>query len=265
MRNRWLLTACCLVGATLTAVAHQPARSTAAAKPATTWIGREPQMEAHLRTAEIVSVEDIGTGVTNPKRAHLKPAEPFDSLVWKPLPPGRPSGYLESYKSEIAAYELDKLFEMNMVPPAVERDFDGKTGAAIMWVRGMESVKQKGGKVPTEPQWARPLRKMKTFDNFIGNPDRNAGNLLLGPPGELVLIDHSRAFTNDAKLPWKVERVDAELWRRIQAVTRDDLTRTIGLWTEAGAIDAMLERRKRVAEAVEKLLKKKNRQLVIVE
>jgi hypothetical protein len=81
----------------------------------------------------------------------------------------------------------------------------------------------------------------------------------------LLLIDHSRAFTSDSKLPWKVERVDAELWRRIQAVTRDDLTRAIGAWTEPGAIDAMLERRKRVTEAVDKLLKKKNRLLVVVE
>src|SRR5262245_21023506 len=62
------------------------------------WVGRGAQMEAHLRDAEIVSVDDIGTGVTNPKRAHLKPAEPFESLVWKPIPPGRPSGYWESYK-----------------------------------------------------------------------------------------------------------------------------------------------------------------------
>jgi len=263
MQKRWMLAACGFILAALTAAAQSaPA---AAPTPTAPWIGREPQMEGHLRTAEIVSLEDIGTGVTNPKRAHLKPSDPFESLVWKPLPPGRLSGYWESYKSEVAAYELDKLFEMNMVPPAAERTIEGKTGAAIMWVRGMESVKQKGGKVPTDPQWARPLRKMMTFDNFIGNPDRNAGNILLGPPGELLLIDHSRAFTNDLKLPWKIERVDAELWRRLQAITRDDLARVVGPWTEDGAIDAMLERRTRMTAAVDKLLKKKNRQLVIVE
>ncbi|PYR34585.1 MAG: hypothetical protein DMF90_16690, partial [Acidobacteria bacterium] len=85
---------------------------------AAAWVGRTEQMEAHLKNAEIVSIQDIGTGVTRPRRAHLKPTDPFESLVWKVLPPGRKSGYWESYKSEVAAYELDKLLGMNMVPPA---------------------------------------------------------------------------------------------------------------------------------------------------
>jgi len=83
--------------------------------------------------------------VTRPRRAYLEPGNPIDSLVWKVLPPGRRRGYWESYKSEIAAYELDKLLAMNMVPPAVERTIEGETGAAVMWVDGTRSVKDVGG------------------------------------------------------------------------------------------------------------------------
>jgi hypothetical protein len=222
-------------------------------------------MEAHLKNAEIVSLEEIGTGVTRPKRAHLKPAEPFESLVWKMLPPGRRSGHWESYKSEVAAYELDKLLQMNMVPPAVERRVDGELGAAIMWLPSTKSVKQTGGRMPTGPVWGRAIRKMLTFDDLIGNPDRNAGNILLGPPGELILIDHSRAFIATDDLPRKVERVDAELWQRMQALTRDDLVRVLGPWIDNDAIDAMLERRTRVAAAVDKLVATKGKALVIVD
>ena len=67
-------------------------------------------------------------------------AEPFDSLVGKVLSPGRRNGYWGSYKSGIAAYELDTLLEMNMVPRAVERTIDVDKGAAIMWVTGPKSV-----------------------------------------------------------------------------------------------------------------------------
>jgi hypothetical protein len=229
------------------------------------WIGRAAQMEAHLRDAEIVSVEDVGTGVTNPKRAHLRPAKPFESLVWKPIPPGRPSGYWESYKSEVAAYELDKLLGMNMVPPAVQRTIDGEDGAAIMWIPGMESVKQKGGKMPSGGVWGRAIRRMLTFDNFIGNPDRNAGNILIGAPGELILIDHSRAFTEDTTLVRKVERVDADLWGRIQALQPADLERAIGPWIGSDAVRAALERRQNMARAVDKLIKKKGKAAVIVQ
>lgn len=34
-----------------------------------------------------------------------------------------------------------------------------------------------------------------TFDEWIANRDRNQGNLLLGAPGEVWLIDHGQAFT----------------------------------------------------------------------
>jgi hypothetical protein len=242
----------------------QVAPTAGASAKAAIWVGRAAQMEAHLRNAEIVSVDDIGTGVTNPKRAHLKPAEPFESLVWKPISPGRHGGYWDSYKSEIAAYELDKLLEMNMVPPAVERTFDGETGAAIMWLPAMKSVKQTGGKMPAGAIWGNAVRRMLTFDNFIGNPDRNAGNILIGAPGELILIDHSRAFTEDTTLVRKIERVDADLWGRIQAVRPEDLEHAIGGLIGSEAVRAALGRRDNMAREIDELIKKKGRAAVVV-
>ena len=134
-----------------------------------------------------------------------------------------------------------------------------------MWIPSIKSVKQTGGRMPAGAVWGRATRKMLTFDNLIGNPDRNAGNILLGPPGELILIDHSRAFTEDTRLRRKIERVDAELWGRIQALTRDELSRVLGPWIGADAIDAMLERRKRMAAAVDALVAKKGRALVVID
>jgi len=39
---------------------------------------------------------------------------------------GHPRRFLDSYKAEIAAYEIDKVLGMRMVPPAVEREIDGQ-------------------------------------------------------------------------------------------------------------------------------------------
>lgn len=230
---------------------------------ARTWIGHEAQIEAQLRSAAITRMEDIGTGVTRPRRAHLQPAEPVRSLVWKPLPPGPRGGYWESYKSEIAAYELDKVLGMHVVPPAVEREVDRERGAAIMWLDGLRSVKQAGGKVPSGPQWGKAARRMLMFDNLIGNPDRNAGNILIGSPGEFVLIDHSRAFVATTRIN-KIERVDAELWERMLGLNRADLGRVLGAWLDDEAIDALVTRRDRMAAAVDALVKKKGRAQVII-
>jgi len=250
----------------IVALAAVPAAQTPAPAPASvrTWLGAEPRIEAHLKSATVTSVEDIGTGVTRPRRAHLFPAEPADSFAWKVLPPGFRGGYWESYESEIAAYELDKLLGMHLVPPAVERTFSGETGAAIMWLDGIKSVKQTGGKVPTGEIWGKALRRMLMFDDLICNRDRNAGNILIGQPGEIVLIDHSRAFIDDKGLPQKLERVDAELWDRMTALTRDDLARTLGAWIDQKAIDAIIVRRDKMVAAVEKLVKKKGRALVVI-
>ena len=48
-------------------------------------------------------------------------------MAWRSLPPGVYRGFRESYKAEIAAYELDKLLKMDMVPPSVERQLEGNT------------------------------------------------------------------------------------------------------------------------------------------
>ena len=236
--------------AVLAAQSPVPAATTESSRP---WLGQEQRIEEHLRKAAVTRIEDIGTGVTRPRRAFLSPDEPVASLVWKVLPPGRRKGYWESYKSEIAAYELDRLLDMHMVPPAVERQINNETGAAVMWVEGRKSVKELGGKVPSGPDWGKPLRQMQMFDNLIRNIDRNAGNILVGRPGDLILIDHSRAFTTDKKLQNKMERVDAELWERIQALTRENLTRTLGAWLDEAAIAAIITRRDAMSAEVAKL------------
>jgi len=255
------MTRCVVIGLLAAASLAQPA---AAPSSARTWLGREAQIEADLRTGAVSRIEDIGTGVTRPRRAFLSAPGPAASFAWKVLPPGMRHGFRESYKSEIAAYELDKLLEMHMVPPAVEREIDGETGAAVMWLDGPRSVKQTGGQVPSGPEWGTAIRRMLLFDDFIGNPDRNAGNILLGARGEIVLIDHSRAFVTDTKLPNRLERVDGDLWPRLTALTADEVTRAIGAWVEPKAIDAMFERRKRMIAAVDKLVKAKGAAEVII-
>ena len=46
-------------------------------------------------------------------------------MAWRAVQPGVDRGFRENYKTEIAAYELDKLLKMDMVPPSVERQIQG--------------------------------------------------------------------------------------------------------------------------------------------
>ena len=264
VRTAWVARCAVLVTLWFTAVLSAQLPAPAGTTESRTWLGQEQRIEEHLRNAGITSIKDIGTGVTRPRRAYLMPSEPVESVAWKVLPPGRRGGFWESYKSEIAAYELDRLLNMHMVPPTVERRIADETGAAVMWVKGVKSVKELGGKVPSGPEWGKPLRQMLMFDNLIRNIDRNAGNILIGRPGDLILIDHSRAFTTDKKLQNRVERVDAGLWERMQTLTRENLDRALGPWLDEDAIAAIIERRDAMAATIDKLVAKNGRSLVLI-
>ena len=224
-----------------------------AIKSANIWEGRNAEFEAYIRDAPIDRIEELSIGVTHPKRAFFKPGGIAASVAWKVLPPGRGSGYWESYKSEIAAYELDKLLGMGMVPVAVEKRWDHETAAAILWLSPIHSWKEMEPK-PKPAKWVRQVARMKMFDNFICNKDRNAGNLLVDDDWNLYLIDHSRAFIWDKDMAVKMEYIDHDFWDRIQAVDAAQLTAALGKWVDKDGIKAMLTRRERIKKEIDKLV-----------
>lgn len=229
------------------------------------WVDREAEIEAYLKSADVVDMEEIGVGVTRPQRATLAPGGPVEAIAWKPIRPGRYSGYWESYKSEIAAYELDKYLGVHMTPPTVEKRIRGDLGAAVMWVSPTRSFKDLGGvpgqgKVPGPPPaqiaaWMRQLTRAKMFDNLVGNTDPNLGNWLVDPAWNLILIDRTRAFTSTRNLYHKLNLVDDELWARMEALDEPTLTKVVGEWLDRGAIRGILERRDRMRQAIAKLKK----------
>lgn len=254
-----LITAFLALALILTPPAHAAGLATVASQAAATassakiWIDRYSEFEEYIRTAEIDRFEDIPLGVTRPKRAWLKPGGPAVSIAWKALPPSRATGYWESYKSEIAAYEMDKLLGMEMVPVAVEKRWKGETAAAILWLVPVHPWKAMEAR-PKPPKWNRQAVLMKMFDNLIGNPDRNMGNLLVDDDWNLFLIDHSRAFIDATNLPFKMEHIDRQVWDRMLGLDEPALTVAIGKWVDRRSVRAILTRRDRMKVVIDKLV-----------
>jgi hypothetical protein len=239
-----------------------PARAQAAAS-ARVWEGRNAEFEAYLRAAPIVRVDTINLGVTRPKRVFFAPGGLAASAAWKPLRPGFRQGYWESYKSEIAAYELDKRLDLGMVPVVVERKIDGVLGAAILWLEGVRTWTEVQ-KLDEPLSWPRQLARMKLFDDLIGNPDRNKGNLLVDVAWNLYLIDHSRAFLDDRTLPQTIQHVDSTLWARMEALDEATVSAAAGAWLSKSQITSLLARRDKMATTIATLVQKNGRAAVFV-
>lgn len=227
------------------------------------WEGRNAEFEAYIREAPIVRMEDVPIGVTKPKRAYLTTGGLVPSIAWKVLPPGRPHGYWESYKSEIAGYELDKLLGMHMVPPTVEKRWKGELGAAVLWLKPIRQWKEVEP-LPKPAGWMKQVVRMKMFDNLICNIDRNAGNLLVDAEWNLFLIDHTRAFIDERRLPVAMVRIDRELWDRMRALDEPTLTTALGKWVDRRSIRALLARRDKMQTVIDGLLKNSPESLVYV-
>ena len=105
---------------------------------------------------------------------------------------------LGKLQMEIAAYELDKLIGLNMVPPTVERKVNGSVGAAVMWCSPTTSFGQLKGvrrhPPSTSPRGTGSSRAQRcSITSLATRPI--FGNWLVDPAWNLILIDHTRAFT----------------------------------------------------------------------
>lgn len=167
-------------------------------------VASRAKIEDFLKTAKIVKSEDIGEGVTDPIRLYLQKGEMERmSGAWKNVE-GREKGAWEGWQYEIAAYELDKLLDLNMVPPTVEREFNGKKGSLQFWVSSpmseLERMEENRG-IPKSKydNWDKMKHLSRAFDCLIANNDRTQQNIRYTADWRWILIDHSRSFYSTRK------------------------------------------------------------------
>lgn len=231
------------------------------------WLVHPAEFEEFLRSGPIDHIEDVPIGVTKPKRIIFAPGGPAARAVWKPIRPGVHGGYQDSYTAEVAAYEMDKLLGLGMVPPYVERKIGSETGAVGYWVEGVKTWKIGGTVEPPDPEaWAHEIVAQKMFDLLIGNADRNQGNLLYDVDFHMILIDHSRAFTREtdiSRMP-RPTRIIRSLWDRMSGLTEADLQPAIGKWMDAKELRAVLKRRDEIGQLVNKLVKERGERAVFM-
>jgi hypothetical protein len=227
-------------------------------------------VERFLREGKVIESREIGSGITHPRhvvleRDGLTLAAAFKSVDIHRQEPTRMerSGltfeYTDSYKNERAAYLLDRLLGIGMVPPSVLRSLEGVEGALVEWVVDAVNERQRidGDLKPADPLLLTRQRDvMKVLDALIANADRNLGNQLTTPLDfKLHLIDHSRSFRLEHTVPEAYRREPSSLPRalldRLEGLEQNSLEAALaGLATRA-QVKALLYRRDVIVRKVE--------------
>ncbi|MCJ7557180.1 MAG: metallophosphoesterase [Gammaproteobacteria bacterium] len=221
----------------------------------------DDELEVFLATADVVSIEDVGEGVTKPRKVSLKKGgiqlqAVFKDVNFKEQRRGRGAISIgDLWRYEVAAYKVDRLLGLGLVPVTVEREIGGVTGSLQYWVDGLINWKAvleqnitTGNWCPMQPQF----ELLKVFDGLIYNQDRTQQNLtFLRDNWTLVLIDHSRSFEPDWKFPPSVEKSEyLVVWpavaRRLATLTEENVQAAVGNYLKPRQVKALVKRRDRL-------------------
>lgn len=231
--------------------------SASAFPPATTPEGREA-IEQFLTSAKIVKTKGIGKGITGTVRATLSDGTfTHDAQIQtideskKEFSAGASSefNFQDNWRFNVAAYRLDKLIGLNLVPPSVERRWRSTPAAMTWWIDDI--LMDEGARLKTKAssphpaQWNEQMQLVRVFDQLIYNMDRNLGNLLIDKNWRIWAIDHTRAFRthNTLKSADNITRCDRQVYERLKALDEPALDKELGRYLSSYQIKAILARR----------------------
>lgn len=222
------------------------------------------QIKQFLLTAKVVNSQQAKKGITHTLRLTLSDGTVTHDASFQAVDEHKPIktlesstelNFVDSYKYNIAAYELAELIGMDdMLPVYVERKWRGNVGSLSWWLPvKMDEAERHRQKLeaPDPEAWNNQMFKIRVFDQLVSDSDPNLTNVLIGENWKIWRIDFTRAFrlNTDLKDPTKeLVRCDRQLLEKLKALDANTLTeKTKGYLTKEEVKTVMARRDKIVA------------------
>lgn len=218
--------------------------------------------EAFLLKAEVVKRRPAPGGITNSERAtlraggfehdaHIQLHDEYKATM--SLSTGTELDFRDSFRNNVAAYRLDRMLGLHMIPVTVVRTIDRMPSSFTWWVDHvkMDEKKRYQEKIsaPDADAWNHQIYVVRVFDQLIYNVDRNLGNLLIDEDWRIWMIDHTRAFKvfKDLKTPKNLgDHCERKLLAALRKLDAGSLKVEMKDMLAPGQIDGLLARRDRI-------------------
>lgn len=220
----------------------------------------DAQLEKFLRHAEVVSCTVVHRLNRSADVCDLEGDGPELRALFTGVDethePGQPEGAaVRTYRHEVAAYRLDRLLDLQLVPVTVERSLEGTPGAMQVFMEGavdltlLETYNQMHLLNGLEEERA----VASIFSALLAVEDRHDfGRMFLPQDRRLAMADSTKAFPTSADpgsdLPEPCGPLDPELELGLRSLSRQQVTEALGALLSPQQIDGLLARRDRILE-----------------
>lgn len=225
----------------------------------------DAQKETFLLKAKIVRSRGVSTGITGTRRMTLNDGRLTHDASFQTINEAKPSfqttrgtelNFKDSYKYNIAAYRLDRLMNLHMIPVSVERKVAGHSGSMTWWVDNVQMMElnryEKNITPPDQDAWNDQMYQARIFNELVYNTDANLGNILITHDWRIWLIDFSRGFRMHKKLraPENLQNcvIDPRFFAGMKGLTEEALKKEMKDLLTGSEISGLLARRDVIVE-----------------
>jgi len=171
----------------------------------------------------------------------------------------------DSYKYVLASYELDKMLDLNLVPPTVERKISKNKGSLMLYLEppviNEEDRRQKNLIPPDSDSFNKTINDLVVFEHLIYFPSlcnqRDLGNIMIQTElnWKVWLVDLSEAFAPARSLIEGCEITDCsdELFHKIESLTKEGIQANLGPYLNDEEIATLLVRKNLIIKKVKEL------------
>jgi hypothetical protein len=227
-------------------------------------------MEKVLREAKVEKVEKekLG-GRTGPWLVTLDDHGAKQRAIFRYVDRQRPHPTPDSYKYDLAAYVLARLLGIELIPPVVEREIEGRKGSLQVFLENCireKDRKRKKLEPPNPEAFTKALEATKVFENLAYDECQDADDLYVHREDWRVCrVDFSEAFAPMPELlpGCSITLCSKKLYQGLLKLDEDSVKSKLGPYLSEEEIGALLSRKNLIIDKIKTLIGEKGEEAVL--